>query len=231
MPLPEDVPAVHRPAASVLAMQQIQQWIEDGTLQPGEVLKDTEIAAKLGVSRTPIREAFQRLELLGLVVSTRSTRTEVAPARPQDAELLYVPLSVLHELAVQLALGNLRDEDFETMTAANERLREAAERGDAVATRQADEEFHAVLLERTGNPFLVQVIDWLSVHSRRLNTSTSPRTGRPRTPTRITWRSSRRCATGTSRAPASSPATTSCAPSKWYSSQSPDRSADPGSPS
>ena len=170
MPLPEDVPAVHRPAASVLAMQQIQQWIEDGTLQPGEVLKDTEIAAKLGVSRTPIREAFQRLELLGLVVSTRSTRTEVAPARSQDAELLYVPLSVLHELAVQLALGNLRDEDFETMTAANERLREAAERGDAVATRQADEEFHAVLLERTGNPFLVQVIDWLSVHSRRLNT-------------------------------------------------------------
>ena len=128
---------------SVLAMQQIQQWIEDGTLQPGEVLKDTEIAAKLGVSRTPIREAFQRLELLGLVVSTRNTRTEVAPARPQDAELLYVPLSV---------------------------LREAAERGDTVATRQADEEFHAVLLERTGNPFLVQVIDWLSVHFRRLNT-------------------------------------------------------------
>jgi DNA-binding GntR family transcriptional regulator len=170
MPLPEDVPAVHRPAASVLAMQQIQQWIEDGTLQPGEVLKDTEIAAKLGVSRTPIREAFQRLELLGLVVSTRNTRTEVAPARPQDAELLYVPLSVLHELAVQLAIGNLRPEDFDTMTSANERLREAAERGDAVATRQADEEFHAVLLDRTGNPFLVQVIDWLSVHSRRLNT-------------------------------------------------------------
>lgn len=56
------------------------------------------------------------------------------------------------------------------VTSANERLREAAERGDAVATRQADEEFHAVLLDRTGNPFLVQVIDWLSVHSRRLNT-------------------------------------------------------------
>jgi DNA-binding GntR family transcriptional regulator len=170
MPLPEDAPTVQRPAASVLAMRQIQRWIEDGTLQPGEVLKDTEIAVKLGVSRTPIREAFQRLELLGLVVSTRNTRTEVAPARQQDAELLYVPLSVLHELAVQLAMGNLRPEDFDTMTSANERLREAAQRGDAVATRQADEEFHAVLLDRTGNPFLVQVIEWLSVHSRRLNT-------------------------------------------------------------
>lgn len=170
MPLPEDAQTVHRPPASVLAMRQIQRWIEDGTLQPGEVLKDTEIAAKLGVSRTPIREAFQRLELLGLVVSTRNTRTEVAPARPRDAELLYVPLSVLHELAVHLAVGNLRAADFDAMTSANEKLREAAERGDAVAARQADEELHAVLLNRTGNPFLVQVVDWLSVHSRRLNT-------------------------------------------------------------
>jgi hypothetical protein len=89
---------------------------------------------------------------------------------PQDAELLHVPLSVLHEPAVKLATGNLRPGDFHTMTSANERLREAAQRGDAVATRQADEEFHAVLLDRTDNPFLVQVIEWLSVHSRRLNT-------------------------------------------------------------
>jgi DNA-binding GntR family transcriptional regulator len=170
MPLPEDAPTVHRPPAGALALQQLQQWIEDGTLQPGEVLRDTEIAAKLGVSRTPIREAFQRLEQLGLLVTTRNTRTEVAPARPQDAELLYVPLSVLHEVAVRFAIGKLERQDFDAMTEANERLRDAAERGDAVATRQADEEFHAVLLNRTGNPFLVQAIDWLSVHSRRLNT-------------------------------------------------------------
>jgi DNA-binding GntR family transcriptional regulator len=170
MPLPEEAPLVRRPPAGTLALQQLQQWIEDGTLQPGEVLKDTEIAEKLGVSRTPIREAFQRLEQLGLVVTTRNTRTEVAPARPQDAELLYVPLSVLHELAVQLAVGNLTSADFDAMTDANERLLAAARRGDAVAARQADEEFHAVLLERTNNPFLQQVTDWLAVHSRRLNT-------------------------------------------------------------
>src|ERR1700683_3977585 len=111
MPLPEDVPTVHRTPASVLALRQLQEWIEGGTLEPGEVLKDTEISAKLGVSRTPIREAFQRLEQLGLVVTTRNTRTEVAPARPQDAELLYVPLSVLHELAVQLAVRNMTSRD------------------------------------------------------------------------------------------------------------------------
>jgi DNA-binding GntR family transcriptional regulator len=170
MPLPEEAPHVNRPSASALALQQLQQWIEDGTLQPGEVLKDSEIARTLGVSRTPIREAFQRLEQLGLVVTTRNTRTEVAPARPQDAELLYVPLSVLHELAVQLAIPNLQPTDFDTMTEANERLLAAARRGDAVAARQADEDFHNVPFERAGNPFLQQVTDWLSVHSRRLNT-------------------------------------------------------------
>lgn len=170
MPLPEEAPPVRRPSASALALQQLQQWIEDGTLQPGEVLKDTEIAKKLGVSRTPIREAFQRLEQLGLVVTTRNTRTEVAPARPQDAGLLYVPLSVLNELAVQLAMPNLTDADLDLMTEINDRLLAAARRGDAVAARQADEDFHSVLFERANNPFLQQVTDWLGVHSRRLNT-------------------------------------------------------------
>jgi len=170
MPLPEEAPKVLRPSASALALQQLQQWIEDGTLQPGEVLKDTEIAKTLGVSRTPIREAFQRLEQLGLVVTTRNTRTEVAPARPQDAELLYVPLSVLHELAVQLAMPNLTAADLDAMTEINDRLLAAARRGDAVAARQADEAFHSVLFDRANNPFLQQVTDWLGVHSRRLNT-------------------------------------------------------------
>lgn len=134
------------------------------------MIKDTEIAARLGVSRTPIREAFQRLEQLGLLITTKNTRTEVAPARPRDAELLYFPLSVLHELAVELAIPNLGPEDFETMERANERLLEAANIGDPIAARQADEDFHSVLLARANNPFLSFITDWLSVHSRRLNT-------------------------------------------------------------
>ena len=87
MPVPEKVKAVSRPPVSLIAFEQLKQWIEDGTLVPGEVIKDTEIAAKLGVSRTPIREAFQRLDQVGLVITTRNTRTEVAPASPEDAQL------------------------------------------------------------------------------------------------------------------------------------------------
>ena len=170
MPVPEKVKAVSRPPVSLIAFEQLKQWIEDGTLVPGEVIKDTEIAAKLGVSRTPIREAFQRLDQVGLVITTRNTRTEVAPASPEDAQLLYPPLALLHELAAESAVGNMQPQDFDAMTKANNRLAAAVRRNDPVAASQADDDFHAVLLDRAGNPFLRYVADWLAVHARRMNT-------------------------------------------------------------
>jgi DNA-binding GntR family transcriptional regulator len=170
MPVPEKAKAVSRPPVSLLAFEQLKRWIEDGTLVPGEVIKDTEIAAKLGVSRTPIREAFQRLDQVGLVITTRNTRTEVAPASPQDAQLLYPPLALLHELAAESAVGKMQPRDFDAMAKANERLAAAVRRNDAVAASQADDDFHAVLLDRAGNPFLRYVADWLAVHARRMNT-------------------------------------------------------------
>jgi DNA-binding GntR family transcriptional regulator len=170
MPVPEKVKAVSRPPVSLLAFEQLKQWIEDGTLVPGEVIKDTEIAAKLGVSRTPIREAFQRLDQVGLVITTRNTRTEVAPASPEDAQLLYPPLALLHELAAESAVGKMQPQDFDAMTKANDRLAAAVRRNDPVAASQADDDFHAVLLDRAGNPFLRYVADWLAVHARRMNT-------------------------------------------------------------
>jgi DNA-binding GntR family transcriptional regulator len=170
MPVPEKAKAVSRPPVSLLAFEQLKQWIEDGTLVPGEVIKDTEIAAKLGVSRTPIREAFQRLDQVGLVITTRNTRTEVAPASPEDAQLLYPPLALLHELAAESAIGHMQPQDFDAMTKANERLAAAVRRNDAVAASQADDDFHSVLLDRASNPFLRYVADWLAVHARRMNT-------------------------------------------------------------
>jgi DNA-binding GntR family transcriptional regulator len=170
MPIPDAAPPARRPPARVVVMEQLQRWIEDGTLQPGEVVKDTEVAAKLGVSRTPVREVFQRLEELGLLVTTSNSRTQVAPARPQDASALYGPLSALHAVSVELAIGRLQPDDLEQMAALNETMLDAVKRDDPPAAVSADEAFHGLLLERSGNPFLLHVTEWLTVHARRLNT-------------------------------------------------------------
>ena len=170
MPIPETAPPARHPPARTIALQQIQRWIEDGTLQPGEALRDTEVATKLGVSRTPVREAFQHLDALGLVVTTANSRTQVAPATPRDAASLYVPLAALHASAVELSIAVLQPEDFERLVEFNEIMLAAVRDDDPGRASQADESFHGVLLDRTGNQFLRRVADWLTVHARRLNT-------------------------------------------------------------
>ncbi|MDY7046863.1 GntR family transcriptional regulator, partial [Virgibacillus sp. M23] len=65
MPVPKNFSSPVRMTAKERALSQIQRWIIDGTLQPGEKLIDAELAESLAVSRTPISEAFQLLEVQG----------------------------------------------------------------------------------------------------------------------------------------------------------------------
>ena len=66
MPIPESGPKISRTLARDDAYNKLRGWIIDGTLKPEEVLHDQHIAALLGVSRTPVREALRRLEDEGL---------------------------------------------------------------------------------------------------------------------------------------------------------------------
>jgi len=149
---------------------QLREWIEDGTLAPGEAVKDVEIAGRLGVSRTPVREALQMLEQLGLIETEPSRHTRIAQVDPRDAALLYPPLAVLLVESVEQAAPIATQADLEAMNAANEHLLQAVERADANAARTADYAFHDVLVRRASNPYLTSAIDLLHVHSRRLDT-------------------------------------------------------------
>ena len=77
MPIPTDHAKPLRISAKENAFNQLQQWIIDGTLHPGEKLNDTELAGALGVSRTPIRESLQLLEVQGFVKMYPGKATQV----------------------------------------------------------------------------------------------------------------------------------------------------------
>ena len=77
MPIPTNHSKPIRTTAKENAFNQLQQWIIDGTLHPGEKLNDTELAQALGVSRTPIRESLQLLEVQGFVKRYREKRRKL----------------------------------------------------------------------------------------------------------------------------------------------------------
>lgn len=91
MPVPTDHTKPLRISAKENAFNQLQQWIIDGTLHPGEKLNDTELAGALGVSRTPIRESLQLLEVQGFVRMYPGKATQVTEVDKESITDLLPP--------------------------------------------------------------------------------------------------------------------------------------------
>jgi DNA-binding GntR family transcriptional regulator len=170
MPVPTETAPIERRSARHTVFDKLRDWIEEGVLEPGEVIKDAEIAASLGVSRTPVREALQMLERHGAVQMLPGRLTRVTPITPEDVALLYAPLAALHGVAAELGTAHATARDVETMTEHNERLLAAIGDHDPIAARNADREFHGVLLRLAANPYLATAIEPLLIHARRLET-------------------------------------------------------------
>ena len=145
------VPGPARRLAREEVYGQLLGWITDGTLGPEEVLRDAAIAERLGVSRTPVREALRRLEDEGLVETALNRWTRVAPLNLAQAAELYPVIGALEDLALTLAAPQLTAADLALLDTLNARLHGALGAGDARAAVQADAAFHGVWTGRSGN--------------------------------------------------------------------------------
>jgi DNA-binding GntR family transcriptional regulator len=177
MPVPETTRRIQRPTVRQIAFEKLRDWIEDGTLAAGETVKDVDIAERLGVSRTPVREALQMLEQLGAIEAVAGRHTRVSTVSQEDADLVVAPLALLHGLASELATPNVTAADLAAMDAANSRLAAAVEAGDPVGAKQADDAFHQVLLKRASNPYLLTALEPLQHQRRRLDSLYFAHTG------------------------------------------------------
>ncbi|UCF93043.1 MAG: GntR family transcriptional regulator [Desulfobacterales bacterium] len=91
------------------ARHHIQEWIITGQLQPGQQLKEEEVAQRLGISRPPIREAFKTLEAEGLIVRKPRRGVYVPEMTAQDVREVYTLKATLYELAIALAMEFIRE--------------------------------------------------------------------------------------------------------------------------
>ena len=146
----------------------LRDAIVDGTLAPGEVVRDTELATWLGVSRTPVREALLRLGETGLVRSAPGRSTVVAEIDLAEVRDAHAVVVAMHRLAVAEAVARLTDEDVERMRAANRRFAAAIEAHDTDTALAADDDFHRVAIEVSGNRALATVLDQFGPVVRRL---------------------------------------------------------------
>jgi DNA-binding GntR family transcriptional regulator len=172
MPLPDadQAPPVQRRTARDSVFETLRDWIETGVLAPGEQLRDTEIAEHLGVSRTPVREALFLLERLQVVETAPRRRTVVSEIRAGDAAALALPLAALHAAAAAEA-ARTNPSVMTALVRVNDQLaRDVRNPEMAHERRGLDDEFHALIVDATGNPYLAQALDALRVHHRRLAT-------------------------------------------------------------
>ncbi|WP_425862810.1 GntR family transcriptional regulator [Arthrobacter sp. TWP1-1] len=139
--------------------QSIRDAIIDGTFAPDERLRDPELEAWLGVSRTPIREALLRLERAGLIVSQPGRATIVAPVDPAATSNARQVVAAMHELATRLAVPALGPNQLAAMVAANADFAEALDADDVDAALSADDQFHAVMVEASANAMIPEVLE------------------------------------------------------------------------
>ena len=151
-----------------VALGRIREAIVTGELAPGAVVKDAELAARLGLSVAPVRAALARLVDEGLVESKPQSRTRVTalvPARVRDAAVV---VRAMHELATREAVPRLTADDVAGMHAANDRFRAALAAADVDAATAADDDLHGVLLARCGNAAVLATVDRFTPAIRRL---------------------------------------------------------------
>ena len=137
----------------------IRERIADSTLPRGVRLHQEDLAAELGVSRTPVREALRRLAAEGLVEMRTNRGARVADLDPGDIRRPYEARLIVEPGAARLAAKRSKGVTQDAMRAAVAAQRKAIP--DVAATFDANRDFHLALVQASGNPFLVQIVEQL----------------------------------------------------------------------
>lgn len=159
-----------RGGASGDAARTIREAILDGVLAPDVWLREVAVSEALGVSRTPVREAFNRLEEEGLVVRTPGVGAQVTRLSFEDMSAVYQVRGSLESLAADYATRQARPEHLAQFEKLHERMTAAAGAFDLPAFSRANVEFHHLLSVAADNAYLSRLLSTVEVAIRRFGT-------------------------------------------------------------
>ena len=140
----------------------LKEGILTGELKPGERLMEIHLADKLGVSRTPIREAIRMLELEGLVSMIPRKGAEVARISKSDMRDVLEVRRALEALAVRLSCERITKDELEELKMAAIEFERSTRTKDATVITRADVKFHDMILLSTKNNRLITMVNKLA---------------------------------------------------------------------
>ena len=146
-----------RVAAKDRALDYVKNQVLTGAFPGGELISEGEVATALGMSRTPVREAFLRLEAEGLLRLYPQRGALVVPVSAEEARAVIEARLLLEEFAAGKVVGRgpaACTAVFERLSRQLQRQRDAAAASDWPEFLDADRGFHSITLEESGNAIL-----------------------------------------------------------------------------
>ena len=153
-------PEEYMPLREVVFMT-LRRQILKGELKPGERLMEIKLANRLGVSRTPVREAIRKLEHEGLVEMVPRRGAHVAEITRQELNDVLEIRRSLETLAISRVCGTLTEENLRELREREEAFaaKVSGKDADLAAMGEADEYFHDLIYESTKNRRLIQILN------------------------------------------------------------------------
>ena len=137
-----------------------------GELAPGEVYSAPGLAARFGVSVTPVREALLDLAREGMVTAVRNKGYRVTALDESTLDDIHHVRELLEVPAVVSLVGRVTTADLTPLRAVAHEIEECARTGDVVSYVEADRRFHLALLRLAGNELLVEIVADLRTRTR-----------------------------------------------------------------
>ena len=141
----------------------LEQWILERSINPGDQLRELQIAARLGTSQSPVREALRLLEERGLVTHTPNKGSIVASITQEDVRQITAVRTPLESLALRLANQRASVEDRAQLVTRLEALDCSVEDKDVTAYHSAHADLHRCIWRITRNPHLTNALERLCV--------------------------------------------------------------------
>lgn len=150
-----------------ITYETIRDAILNGRYQPGQRLVTEELAKELGVSRMPVREALQRLEVAGLVTITPHKGAVVSELSEAEIAEIYHIRAVLDGLAARLATPRLTQDDHAKLNALLDEMERGVQTHDLKTVLTVNREFHVVIWKAAQAPRLRELLENLYDTSQR----------------------------------------------------------------